>query len=123
MLIHNNAQVNSTSGHGGAEAGKFESNLEELYALCDQIESCLHSAVECVGQANCSSRYMPIAPQPKRLDQGPNPNQPECLSYPQYLSTAKQQVAFAGDIRQLLSQASRDVLEREWKNEAAKRNA
>ena len=46
--------------------GKFESNLEDFYAICDQIELNLKSAIDCIQQTGSSNRYMPITPHPSR---------------------------------------------------------
>ncbi len=85
----------------------------------------MQTAIDCVAQTNRSNSYMPITPQPSKLDMTPGgaaqQQQPEFLPYPQYIATSKQQVAFANEIKQLLNQAAKDVVEREWRNEPAKR--
>ena len=45
-----------------------------------------------------TSRYIPIAPLPNRLDTTGG-SQTEFLPYNAYVATSKQQVRFAGDIR------------------------
>ncbi len=90
-------QVNSTATGGASAAdGKFESNLEDLYAICDQIETSLRTTVDCLTQTSRSNGYMPIPPQPSKLDMSPAGQQhPDFLPYPQYIATSKQQV-FSG---------------------------
>ncbi len=97
---------------GSAEAAKFESHLEDFYAICDQIELNIRTAIDCLNQTASSTRYMPIPPNPRHLDA--SSNQQEFLSYPQYIATSKNQVQFANDVRQLLSQAARDVLDHNY---------
>ena len=55
-------------------------------------------------------RYMPIPPHPSRMDT-PSSGNVEFLSYPQYIATAKQQTQFATEVRQILTQAAKDVVE------------
>ncbi len=89
-----NANSPASASSSAADSGKFESNLEDLYALCDQIEANLRTVVDCAAQTACSNRYMPIAPQPSRLDVTPGgpAQQLDFLPYPQYVATSKQQV-------------------------------
>jgi len=98
-----------------SEESIFESNLEDFYAICDQIEANLKCAIEVQNISSSSTRYMTIPPFPSRLDlqstgnASTNPN-PEYLNYPQYISTSKQQIQFAQEMRQQLNQAAVDVV-------------
>lgn len=47
-----------------------------------------------------------------RLDNGEQ--QTEFLSYPAYIATSKQQIAFARDVRNLLNQAASDVVNQRY---------
>ena len=87
--------------------GRFESNLEDFYAICDQIELHLKSAVDCINQTTSSNRYMPVPPHPSRLDTTGG-QQTDFLPYNAYVATSKQQVKFANEIKQLLVQAAAD---------------
>ena len=112
---------NSNAGPAAAVAqqNKFESNLEDFHAICDQIEQNLRCAIECQGQASSAGRYMIIPPQPSRPEMPPPPPgqpqaQQEYLSYTQYIATSKQQVQFTNDMRQILNQAAKDVVSRSY---------
>ena len=110
--------VHKVNANGGLESlpseqeQLFESNLEDFYVICDQVELNLKSAIDCLSQASSSNRYMPIPPHPSRME-APGP-QSEFLSYPQYVSTSKQQVNFANEIKNLLNQAASDVVEQKY---------
>ncbi|TRY61615.1 hypothetical protein TCAL_05717 [Tigriopus californicus] len=90
------------------QGGKFETQLEEFYGICDQIELNLKSAIDCINQTESSNSYMRIPPVPNRLDT--TGNQTEFLSYPQYIAISKQQINFSNEVRHLLSQAAEDVV-------------
>ena len=106
-VLDNGGQL--PSGTTVNQGTKFESNLEDFYATLDQIEVVLRCAIESQQQAQSSNRYMQIPPQPNRLENMQNPE--EYLSYPQYISIAKQQVQYADNIRQMILQATTDVVE------------
>jgi hypothetical protein len=38
----------------------------------------------------------------------------EYLSYPMYIATAKKQTEFANEVRQVLTQAAKDVVDHTW---------
>jgi mediator of RNA polymerase II transcription subunit 29 len=91
----------------------FESNLEDFYAICDQIEANLKCALEVHNISTSSTRYMSIQPCPSKLDLQANANtsvNPEYLNYPQYIATSKQQIQFAQEMKQQLNQAAVDVV-------------
>ena len=110
-VLDNGGQLpaGTTSGSQPQAGAKFESNLEDFYATLDQIEVVLRCAIESQQQAQSSNRYMQIPPQPARLENMQNPE--EYLSYPQYISIAKQQVQYANNIKEMILQATTDVVE------------
>ena len=55
-------------------------------------------------------RYMQIMPVPSRLE-STSQNPEEFLSYPQYIAVAKQQVQYTNSIREMILQATTDVVE------------
>lgn len=73
---------------------KFETSLEDFHSVLDQMELNLRCALETTNQCQSSQRYMPTT-----------------LTYPQYIATAKQQVGFTSDIRQMLKQAAQDIVD------------
>ena len=89
---------------------KFESYLEDFYGTCDQIEVVLKCAIESQKLAQSSSRYMQIQPVPSKLECTAQ-NSEEFLSYPQYIAVAKQQISYANSIREMIRQATTDVVE------------
>ena len=95
------------------QQGKFESHLEDFYATLDQIEVNLRSAIDCQSQVSSSHRAMPIVPQP-RVTIVDHPGPKDFLTYPEYIATSKQQVAFANEMRQLLNRAAKDVVEQNY---------
>lgn len=112
-------QSNNPNATSVYTEGKFESNLEDFLSVCDQIELNLKSAIDCLGQTSSSMRYMPIPPHPSKLEPTPNtnqpqPQQPEFLTYTQYLATCKQQVGHAEEVKRLLAQSAKDVVERNY---------
>ena len=92
------------------QGSNFESNLEDFYATLDQVEVALRCAIDCHQQAQSSNLYMQNPPNPSRLD-STSTNPDEFLSYPQYIAVAKKQIAYANDIKQIISQATTDVVE------------
>ena len=56
---------------------------------------------------------MPIPPIPSRMDV-PASGNVEFLNYPQYIATAKQQIQFSQEVRQVLNNAAKDVTDRAW---------
>ena len=92
------------------QGSNFESNLEDFYATLDQVEVALRCAIDCHQQAQSSNCYMQVPPNPSRLE-STSTNPDEFLSYPQYIAVAKKQIAYANDIKQIISQATTDVVE------------
>lgn len=105
----------------------FDKNLEEFYSICDQIELhmvhfvkkclCIHiiasefqfqkTSIKCLSQAESSNRYLHLPVAPTRSESlGINDN---TLTYPQYLSTASSQVAYAKEIHDTLIAAAQNI--------------
>merc|ERR1719431_1840479 len=79
---------------GGFQQNKFEASLEDFHWTLDQMEINLKCALETTSQSQSSTKYM-------------LPN----LSYHQYVATAKQQVAFTNQIKDMLKSASQDIVD------------
>merc|ERR1712025_1422059 len=75
---------------------KFETSVEDFYATLDQIELNLKCAAETTGQSQASSRFMTGG---------------DRLSYQQHISTAKHQVAFTNNIREMLRSSGQDIVD------------
>lgn len=73
---------------------RFESSVEDFHSTIDQMELNLKCALETTSQSQSSSRYMI-----------------HNLSYQQYIATAKQQVTFTAQIRDMLRSAATDIVE------------
>ena len=115
-LLLNGIQDSGTGTPKSVDGTAFESSLEDFFAICDQVEANLKTAIEVHHVSSASHRYMTIMPCPSKLDLNTPPPgnpanvNPEFLSYPQYIQTAKHQVKFANDMRQQLSQAAHEVV-------------
>jgi predicted transposase YbfD/YdcC len=88
-------------------------NVKKNIQLYFQIEQSLKCALECHYQTSASTRYMPIPPHLSRMDT-PASGNVEYLSYPMYIATAKKQTEFANEVRQVLTQAAKDVVDHTW---------
>lgn len=86
---------------------RFDKHLEEFYSICDQVELHLKTAILCLQQHSTSQRYLPSTVLASRAE----PTQPNenALSYPQYLSTVRQQIAYAKDIHDTLICAAQNI--------------
>jgi len=73
---------------------KFEAGVEDFHSSLDQMELNLKCALETTGQSQSSSRYM--------LGN---------LSYHQYIATAKQQVTFTNQIKDMLRSSAQDIVD------------
>jgi len=105
-VLDSGGNLPNAASHGA----KFESFLEDFYGTCDQIEVVLKCAIESQKFAQASNRYMQIQPIPARLECTAQ-NSEEFLSYPQYISVAKEQVKYISNIREMILQATTDVVE------------
>ena len=84
---------NSDKGDNNQQ-NRFETSVEDFHSTLDQMELHLKCALETTTQSQSSSRYM--------LGN---------LSYHQYIATAKQQVAFTNQIKDMLKVAAQDIVE------------
>lgn len=86
---------------------RFDKYLEEFYSICDQIELHLKTSILCLQQNSASQRYLPTQVMPHRIE--PIATNENALSYPQYLSTIRQQIAYAKDIHDTLICAAQNI--------------
>lgn len=103
--IYHNAAVDNgikTSDEGPPRVDKC---LEDFFSICNQIEVNLRTIQECTTQLKDSQQYLPLPVTIKSEAVGPV----EGLSYSQYLSTVKGQVAFAKNIQEMLTDGARRV--------------
>ncbi|UXI17052.1 mitogen-activated protein kinase 14B-like [Sarcoptes scabiei] len=93
---------------------KLEKSLEDILALCNQIELCLRTILECAIQYRDSQNYLPFQvttdynqnPEvpPQTLNDPSNPK-----SYTQYLYVLKKQIAYAKSIYEILSESTKQI--------------
>ena len=76
------------------QQNRFETSVEDFHSTLDQMELNLKCALETTNQSQSSSRYM--------LGN---------LSYHQYIATAKQQVTFTNQIKDMLKAAAQDIVD------------
>lgn len=86
---------------------RFDKHLEEFYSICDQIELHLKTSILCLQQNSASQRYLPSTVMTTRIE--PIPTNENALSYPQYLSTVRTQIAYAKDIHDTLICAAQNI--------------
>lgn len=86
---------------------RFDKHLEEFYSICDQIELHLKTAIWCLTQNSASQRYLPSTVMTTRVE--PLPMNENAISYPQYLATVRQQIAYAKDIHDTLICAAQNI--------------
>lgn len=87
---------------------RFDKHLEEFYSICDQIELHLKTSILCLQQNSASQRYLPSTVMTTRIEPIPT-NESAALSYPQYLSTVRNQIAYAKDIHDTLICAAQNI--------------
>lgn len=78
---------------------KFETSMEDFFSTLDQIELNLKCAGETSGQSQATSRYMMGN-----------------LNYHQHISSAKHQVSFTNQIRDMLRQSAQDIVDHSVSN-------
>ncbi|KAK7591136.1 hypothetical protein V9T40_002749 [Parthenolecanium corni] len=86
---------------------RFDKCIEDFYAVCDQIENNLKTAIESHQQGACSGRYLGLPVIPTRLE--PGPIEPNHISYPQYLNSTRSQISYLKEVHDLLLNASQNV--------------
>merc|ERR1719220_1171662 len=77
----------------GGQHNRFETSIEDFYATLDQIELNLKCAAETTGQSQTSGRFMTGGGQ----------------TYQQHISTAKQQVSFTNNVREMLRSSGQNI--------------
>lgn len=85
---------------------RFDKQLEEFYSICDQIELNLQTAISCASQVSTSQKHVPT--QVSVMRQEPGISQ-EVISYPTYVSIAKNQVSYVKDVIDALSDAAQMI--------------
>ncbi|GAB0097349.1 Mediator of RNA polymerase II transcription subunit 29 [Sergentomyia squamirostris] len=110
-LHHNNmTDVGTIKGDNSAPP-RFDKYLEEFYSICDQMELHLKTSIQCIQQSNSSNHFLPLTVAATRVDPMPHPppENPPMLSYPQYLSTVRSQIAYAKEIHDTLICAAQNI--------------
>lgn len=64
------------------------------------------TSIQCIQQSTSSQNYLSIPVSSTRMEPAPNEN---ALSYPQYLSTVRSQIAYAKDIHDTLICAAQNI--------------
>ncbi|KAJ8687430.1 hypothetical protein QAD02_023224 [Eretmocerus hayati] len=109
QTLYQNNLIDTSKG-ADPQDYRFNKNIEEFFAICDQIELHLKTSIECINQHSMSTRYMPVNVNPLRIDNIPSP---DALNYPQYLMTARSQVQYTRDVHNALSNAARSIANNE----------
>ncbi|XP_052635351.1 LOW QUALITY PROTEIN: mediator of RNA polymerase II transcription subunit 29-like [Harpia harpyja] len=104
-LVQNSSINNGQKSADGA-LHRFDKNLEEFYALCDQLELSLRLAHECLLQSFDSAKHapalVPVAPKGEG-EAG------ETSPYTQYLPLIKAQIAGTKDIHNALLEGANKI--------------
>ncbi|XP_039217893.1 mediator of RNA polymerase II transcription subunit 29 [Crotalus tigris] len=101
-----NTNIDSGQKISEVPVQRVDKNLEEFYALCDQLELCLRLAYECLSQSFDSTKHSPtLVPTATK----PDAVQAESLPYTQYLSMIKSQISCAKDIHNALLECSNKI--------------
>ena len=88
------AAMTSNSEASAGQNNRFETSAEDFFSTLDQIELNLKCAAETSGQSQATSRYMMGN-----------------LNYHQHISTARHQVNFTNQIRDMLKNAAQDIVD------------
>ncbi|XP_031629100.1 mediator of RNA polymerase II transcription subunit 29 [Contarinia nasturtii] len=110
LLHHNNLIDNGPIkgiDNSNQTPPRFDKHLEEFYSICDQIELHLKTSILCLQQNSASQRYLPSQVMFTRMDT--TPTNDNAVSYPQYLSTVRQHIAYAKDIHDTLICAAQNL--------------
>ncbi|KAJ6649765.1 Mediator of RNA polymerase II transcription subunit 29 [Pseudolycoriella hygida] len=87
---------------------RFDKNLEEFYSVCDQIELHLKTAIQCMQQSSSSQRYLPVPVASTRIEPIMPPTDGP-ISYSQYLSVVRSQIASSKEIHDTLICAAQNI--------------
>ncbi|KAL5014819.1 hypothetical protein ScPMuIL_009089 [Solemya velum] len=104
QTFHHNAVSDSALKSTDSTQQRFEKSLEEFYSICDQIEINLHLALEAAMQTGDAVKFTPIA---QHITKGDTPQPDGQASFPQYLSTVKQQIHCAKEIHDMLENCAK----------------
>jgi len=92
---------------------RFEKMLEDFYSLCNQIEFCLRTILECAIQTRDSNSYIPFQiGKEQQIDFTPPGmllNSESTVGYPQYLSIIKKQVNYAQTVYDILQETVKKI--------------
>ncbi|XP_065206713.1 mediator of RNA polymerase II transcription subunit 29-like isoform X1 [Planococcus citri] len=90
-----------------AQIPRLDKSIEEFFAICDQIEYNLKTAMECYQQSASNQRYLPLPVAPNRIE--PHPQDNNALSYPQYVTSIRSQISYLKEVHDLLLNASQNI--------------
>ncbi|XP_065204777.1 mediator of RNA polymerase II transcription subunit 29-like [Planococcus citri] len=108
QTIHANNLIDSGSLKANdAQIPRLDKSIEEFFAVCDQIEDNLKTAMECYQQSASSQRYLPLPVAPNRFE--PHPQENNALAYPQYLTAVRSQISYLKEVHDLLLNASQNI--------------
>lgn len=102
-----NGPIKGFDNNANQTPPRFDKHLEEFYSICDQIELHLKTSMICMQQNAAIQRYLPTPVIASRIE--PCPNNENALSYPQYLSAVRQQIAYAKDLHDTLICAAKNI--------------
>ncbi|KAL1457178.1 hypothetical protein WDU94_001838 [Cyamophila willieti] len=101
-------QVGSMQGPPQVQQEKLD-NISKVKSLTIQLrESLAKTAIECHQQGTSSQRYLNVGVATTRTEPLPN-QEANTLTYPQYLNTTKNQVAYAKDIHDMLTKVAHNI--------------
>ncbi|CAG0879357.1 unnamed protein product [Darwinula stevensoni] len=106
-----NLQQNASIDVGSLKAAeqpplKFDKALEDFYSTCDEMELHLRIAQASWSQALRSQRYTPVPVANTRMDTNASS---EAITYQQYVSTVKSQVAYIQEIHDSLMELAKSI--------------
>jgi len=100
LAINYNGKIDSgTLKPTDQMAPEFARSFEKFLSICDLIELNLKTALECTAQMSASQRYTPLPVSSARPEQ---PQNPDMLTYNQYIGTVRSQIQAADEMRRLL---------------------
>jgi len=101
QAISANSMIDSGSKSVELDTSRFDKSLEEFFSVCDQIEMHLKTSIECIGQGMSSHRYLSTPVSSTKMDNS--------ITYPQYISTVKGQIAYAKEVHDVLADATQKM--------------
>lgn len=91
-----------------SQVPRFERHLEDFYSICDQIELHLKTSKAVIEQTSLSKQYM-MGLEVNFLRTDPIMNEPNMISYTQFLDLVKRQINYAKEIHDILICASQNI--------------